>query len=161
MRLNLLRVTGYEDNPQPVSRYAHKVAISNHRILEVGDQTVKFQYKDYSDHNKVKQMPLSTGEFIRRFSQHILPRGFVKMRHYGILGNWNRKKRVNDILRKMQLPLHPPTVKIPYQLRMLEKYGIDVTLCPKCSQGRLALIEKVYPGNRGSPLAFINPTDMQ
>ena len=48
-----------------LSRYAHKVAISNHRIVEVGDQTVKFQYKDYSDHNKVKQMPLTTGEFIR------------------------------------------------------------------------------------------------
>jgi hypothetical protein len=144
-----------------LSRYAHKVAISNHRILEVGQQTVKFQYKDYSDHNKVKPMTLSIAEFIRRFSQHILPRGFVKMRHYGILGNSGRKKRVNDILRKMNLPLHPPTVKIPYQLRMLEKYGIDVNLCPKCNQGRLALIEKVYPGNRGSPFAFTNQIDMQ
>lgn len=144
-----------------LSRYAHKVAISNHRILEVGDQTVKFQYKDYSDHNKVKQMPLSIAEFIRRFSQHILPRGFVKMRHYGILGNSGRKKRINDILRNMQLPQHPPTVKIPYQVRMLEKYGIDVNICPSCSQGRLVLIEKVYPGNRGSPFAFINQKDMQ
>lgn len=143
-----------------LARYAHKVAISNHRILEVGDQTVKFQYKDYSDHNKVKQMPLSTGEFIRRFEQHILPKGFVKMRHYGILGNSGRKKRVNDILRKMQLPLHPPTVKIPFQLRMLEKYGINVNLCPKCSQGMLVLIEKVYPGNRGSPFAFMNQVDI-
>lgn len=144
-----------------LSRYAHKVAISNHRILEVGGQTVRFQYKDYSDNNKVKQMPLSTGEFIRRFGQHVLPKGFVKMRHYGILGNWNRKKRINEILRRMQLPLHPPTVKIPYQLRMLEKYGIDVSLCPKCGQGLLALIEKVYPDNRGSPFAFINQIDMQ
>jgi len=143
-----------------LARYAHKVAISNHRILEVGNQTVKFQYKDYSDHNKVKQMPLSTGEFIRRFEQHILPRGFVKMRHYGILGNSGRKKRVNDILQKMQLPLHPPTVKIPYQLRMLEKYGINVNLCPKCSQGLLVLIEKVYPGSRGSPFAFMNQVDI-
>ncbi len=144
-----------------LSRYAHKVAISNHRILEVDDQTVRFQYKDYSDHNKVKPMSLTIGEFIRRFSQHILPKGFVKMRHYGILGNSGRKKRVNDILQKMRLPLHPPTVKIPYQLRMLEKYGINVSLCPKCSQGQLVLIEKVYPGNRGSPFAFINQIDIQ
>ena len=144
-----------------LARYAHKVAISNHRILEVGDQTVKFQYKDYSDHNKVKPMTLSPGEFIRRFEQHILPRGFVKMRHYGILGNSGRKKRVNDILQKMRLPLHPPTVKIPYQLRMLEKYGVDVNVCHKCSQGRLVLIEKVYPGSRGSPFTFINQVDMQ
>jgi len=49
-----------------LSRYAHKVAISNHRILEIGDQTVKFQYKDYSDHNKVKQMVLSSVEFITK-----------------------------------------------------------------------------------------------
>jgi hypothetical protein len=144
-----------------LSRYAHKVTISNHRILEVGDQTVTFQYKDYSDHNKVKPMTLKIGEFIRRFEQHILPKQFVKMRHYGILGNSGRKKRVNDILRKMNLPLHPPTVKIPYQLRMLEKYGINVSLCPKCSQGLLVLIEKLYPGNRGSPFSFINQVDMQ
>jgi len=144
-----------------LSRYAHKVAISNHRILEVGDQGVKFRYKDYSDHNKVKVMTLSAGEFIRRFEQHILPRGFVKMRHYGILGNSGRKKRINDILRTMRLPLHSPTVKIPYQLRMLEKYGVDVNLCPKCSQGRMVLIEKVFPGNRGSPFACINPTKIQ
>jgi hypothetical protein len=143
-----------------LSRYAHKVAISNHRILEVDDQTVRFQYKDYSDHNKVKPMSLTIGEFIRRFSQHILPKGFVKMRHYGILGNSGRKKRINDILQKMRLPLHPPTVKIPYQLRMMEKYGINVSLCPQCGQGQLVLIEKVYSGNRGSPFAFINQIDI-
>ena len=142
-----------------LSRYAHKVAISNHRILEVDDLTVKFQYKDYSDHNRLKSMTLPSAEFIRRFSQHILPRGFVKMRHYGILGNSGRKKRVNDILLKMELPAHPPTVKIPYQLRMLEKYGINVSLCSQCGQGLLVLIEKVYPGNRGSPFAFMNQVD--
>jgi hypothetical protein len=106
-------------------------------------------------------MVLSSGEFIRRFGQHILPKGFVKMHHYGILGNSNRKKRINDILKKMNLPLHPPTVKIPYQLRMLEKYGVDVNICPSCSQGRLVLIEKVYPGNRRSPFTFINQPDMK
>lgn len=92
-------------------------------------------------------MTLSTEDFIRRFEQHILPRGFVKMRHYGILGNSNRKTRINDILRKMNLPLHPPTIKIPYQLHMLEKYGINVTLYPRYTQGHLVLIEKAYPGS--------------
>ncbi|MDP3180759.1 MAG: hypothetical protein Q8M67_03000, partial [Bacteroidota bacterium] len=76
-------------------------------------------------------------------------------------GNSGRKKRINDILRKMNLPLHPPTVKIPYQLRMLEKYGINVSLSPQCGQAQLVLIEKVYPGNRGSPFAFIKPIEMQ
>jgi hypothetical protein len=134
-----------------LARYAHKVAISNHRILEVGQSSVEFQYKDYIDNKKIKHMKLTTPEFIRRFEQHILPRGFVKMRHYGILGNSNRKKRVNEILKKMKLPIHPPTVKVPYQLRMLEKYGVDVSLCPMCKKGRLECLGIIYPDCRGSP----------
>lgn len=134
-----------------LARYAHKVAISNHRILEVGENSVEFQYKDYNDNKKIKLMKLTSPEFIRRFEQHILPRGFVKMRHYGILGNSSRKKRVNEILKKMKLPVHPPTVKIPYQLRMLEKYGLDVSLCPVCKKGHLERVAIVYPDCRGSP----------
>jgi hypothetical protein len=64
-----------------LARYAHKVAISNHRILEVGENSVEFQYKDYNDNKKIKLMKLTSPEFIRRFEQHILPGGFVKMRH--------------------------------------------------------------------------------
>ena len=135
-----------------LARYAHKVAISNHRILEVANNKVVFQYKDYNDHNKSKIMSLSVDEFVRRFEQHILPKGFVKMRHYGILGNFMRKKRVNEILKKMKLPHHPPTVVIPYHLRLLEKYGVDIFLCPKCKKAKLELIEIVYPNIRGSPM---------
>ena len=118
-----------------LARYAHKVAISNHRILEVTDKRVRFQYKDYNDHHKTKQLWLPVNEFVRRFEQHILPRGFVKMRHYGILGNSRRKARINQILHKMKLPPHPPTVKIPYQLRILEKYGVDVKFMPVVQAG--------------------------
>lgn len=135
-----------------LARYANKVAISNHRIVEVTEHSVEFVYKDYNENHKTKRMTLSKNEFIRRFEQHILPAGFVKMRHYGILGNNNRKKRVNEILKKMNIPQHPPTVKIPYQVRMLECYGVDITLCPKCKMGHLSLIEKVFPKNRGSPI---------
>jgi hypothetical protein len=51
----------------------------------------------------------------------------------------------------MKLPVHPPTVKIPYQLRMLEKYGLDVSLCPVCKKGHLERVAIVYPDCRGSP----------
>ena len=134
-----------------LARYAHKVAISNYRILEITENSVSFRYKDYADHKRMKTMVLSLHEFVRRFEQHILPKGFVKMRHYGILGNYRRKQRVNAILAVMQLPPHPPGVKIPYQIRMLEKYGVDVTLCPKCKTGHLSLVAVVFPMNRGSP----------
>lgn len=135
-----------------LARYSHKVAISNYRILEVNQSSVCFQYKDYADNKKTKNMSLSPQEFVRRFEQHILPKGFVKMRHYGILGNNRRKQRINAILAVMQLPPHQPVVKIPSQVRMMEKYGVDVTLCPQCKKGHLLLLAVVLPMNRGSPL---------
>jgi len=79
-------------------------------------------------------MMLTKAEFLRRFEQHILPKGFVKMRHYGILGNFKRKERINKILEHMELPPHPPTVKIPFFIRYFEKFGVDITLCPACKK---------------------------
>lgn len=135
-----------------LARYAHKVAISNHRILEVTQERVLFQYKDYNDNGTTKQMWLSTEEFLRRYAEHILPRGFVKMRHYGMLANASRHSRINLILQKMNLPLHPVPVAVPYQLRILERFGMDINLCPKCKKGRMMLMGALYPNNRGSPL---------
>lgn len=69
-----------------LGRYTHKVAISNNRIKSVSvEGKVLFSYKDYADGNKQKEMELPAPEFIRRFEQHILPKGFTKIRHYGYL----------------------------------------------------------------------------
>jgi hypothetical protein len=135
-----------------LSRYAHKVAISNHRILEVTRERVLFQYKDYNDRGITKQMWLSKQEFLSRYAQHILPRGFVKMRHYGILANAHRRTRINLILQKMNLPPHPVAVKVPFRLRILECFGVDIELCPKCQKGQMRLMGMQYPNNRGSPI---------
>lgn len=134
-----------------LARYAHKVAISNYRILDVSDTHVCFKYKDYNDGKKTKTMSLTKDEFVRRFEQHILPRGFVKMRHYGILGNFRRKQRINQIMAQMELPLHPEAVKIPFRLRYLEKFGVDILICPVCKKGHLQLVGVVFPCSRGSP----------
>jgi hypothetical protein len=124
-----------------LGRYTHKVAISNHRIKAV-DQAcnVSFEYKDYADAGKKKLMTVSGPEFLRRFEQHILPKGFVKIRSYGYLGNYKRKQRVNDLLKAMQKPQHPAAVKIPIAIRMLECYGKDITLCPACKKAKLELL---------------------
>lgn len=144
-----------------LARYSHKVAISNHRITSIEDDRVNFRYKDYADDGKTKSMSLTHDEFIRRFREHILPKYFVKMRHYGILTNRNRRKRVNAILAKMKLPLHPAPVKIPAFIRIMEKYGTDIFLCPKCKIGRFAIVDQVFPLNRGSPtFDYINPEFM-
>jgi len=77
-----------------LARYTHRVAISNQRLLSLEDGQVTFRYKDYSDDQRRKNMTLSAEEFLRRFVQHVLPKGFVKVRHYGLLANRHRAERL-------------------------------------------------------------------
>jgi len=133
-----------------LGRYTHKVAISNHRIARINDErgTVTFEYKDYADDSKQKQMTLSSSEFIRRFEQHILPQRFTKIRTYGYLANRNRHRRINEVLKKMNLPLHKGLIKIPLPLRMMERFGIDVTECSCCRNRTLQLVQVYNPWKR-------------
>jgi hypothetical protein len=128
-----------------LGRYTHKTAITRHRIVSITQQSITFNYKDYADGNRQKQMTLSKQEFLRRFELHFLPRGFVKIRHYGFLQNHGKINRLNAVRKTMDLQPLPPIVKIPAALRMLEQYGKDISLCPKCGQGKLLLIAVVYP----------------
>jgi Putative transposase len=77
-----------------VGRYTHRVAISNHRIVDIEGGQVKFRWRDYRDNNQEKTMPLSADEFIRRFLLHVLPSGFQRIRYYGFLGNRHRKEKL-------------------------------------------------------------------
>lgn len=92
------------DNPNAVlkylSSYTHRIAISNSRILSMDNGIISFSYKDYRANSNKKIMSLSAIEFIRRFLLHVLPHKFVKVRHYGILSNRNRKKNIS-ICRKI------------------------------------------------------------
>ncbi len=128
-----------------LGRYTHKTAITKHRIVSVTEHSVTFNYKDYADNSKQKKLSLSTTEFLRRFELHFLPRGFVKIRHYGFLQNHGKTTRLNAVRKTMGLQPLPPVVKIPVSQRMLERYGKDISLCPKCYKGTLVLIAIVYP----------------
>ena len=77
-----------------LARYTHRVAISNHRLLAFEDDKVTFRWKDYAHGNKKRKMTLSADEFLRRFLLHILPRGFTRIRHFGILANRSRPEFV-------------------------------------------------------------------
>ncbi len=70
-----------------LARYTHRVAISNSRLVALSEEHVTFRYKDYADDHRPKKLTLPVAEFLRRFVQHVLPRGFVKVRHYGLLAN--------------------------------------------------------------------------
>jgi len=130
-----------------LGRYTHKVAITKHRILCITESEITFKYKDYADGNKQKEMTLSSAEFLRRFELHFLPKRYVKIRHYGFLQNHGKTKRLNAVRATMRLQPLPPKVQVPVALRMLEQYGHDISLCPKCKQGRLILVAIVYAGH--------------
>ena len=91
-------------------------------------------------------MTLSIAEFLRRFELHFLPKRFVKIRHYGYLQNHGKTKRLNAVRAPMKLQPLPAKVQLPVAMRMLEQYGHDISLCPKCKQGKLVLIGIIYPG---------------
>jgi hypothetical protein len=77
-----------------LARYVHRVAISNARLVAVTDEAVTFTWKDYRHQGQQKEMTLAVEEFVRRFLQHVLPRGFVRVRHYGLLANRGRQQKL-------------------------------------------------------------------
>jgi hypothetical protein len=77
-----------------LARYTHRVAISNSRLESLDNGRVTFRLKDYTEGGRTKRLTLDAGEFLRRFVQHVLPRGFVKIRHYGLLANGQRADRL-------------------------------------------------------------------
>ena len=139
-----------------LGRYTHKVAISNHRILQIDEasQTVTFAYKDYTDKGFEKQMTLAAREFMRRFAQHILPRHFTKIRTYGFLANRCRHTRLQQIILQLKLPPHPSPVRVPWQLRLLEKTHTHHNACPHC--GARSLILKIVQTPQRAPPIKMN-----
>ena len=119
-----------------LGRYTHRVAISNNRIIGMEDGKVSFSWKDYADDNKKKIMTLTASEFIRRFLLHVLPDRFVKIRHYGLLGNRNRKQDLEAC--RMALGVAVQTEKPPqtWQELLFSITGIDIMECPVC-HGRM------------------------
>lgn len=124
-----------------LSRYTHRVAISNRRLLCADAQSVSFTYKDYAEGARRKTMTLDTPEFVRRFCLHILPRGFVKIRHYGLLGNRQRRERLDQARQllgaarpiKDRLTSTPITPETPRER------------CPFCQQPTLVFLREVPP----------------
>jgi hypothetical protein len=117
-----------------LARYTHRVAISNARLLELRHGRVAFRYKDYADDHRHKTMTLDAGEFLRRFVQHVLPTGFVKVRHYGLLANRHRAERLalcRRLLFVANLAATMPSADLP----MIEP--AQPRCCPKCHGTRL------------------------
>jgi hypothetical protein len=117
-----------------LARYTHRVAISNARLLELRDGRVTFRYKDYGDSARHKTMTLDAVEFLRRFVQHVLPRGFVKIRHYGLLANAQRATRL--ALCRCLLLVATVAALLP-QPEVVSITPAQPRCCPRCGGTRL------------------------
>lgn len=147
-----------------LGNYTHRVAVSNHRIIKYDGDNVHFRYRDSARQNQRKVMSLNVQEFMRRFLLHVLPRRFVRIRHYGFLGNRSRKENIAR-LKSILIPT-PAAVEIPptpteppksekrdWKDRLKDLTGHDVTRCQKCETGKMeetSVIESFYDRMRRS-----------
>jgi len=125
---------GPEHVLQYLARYTHRVAISNHRIVDVNDTHVAFRWKDYAHHSKRRTMSLTHEEFLRRFLQHVLPKGFPRIRYFGFLAN---RRRAESLPRCCALLAH-----VPRPPPVVPASDSELWRCP-CCHGPMRVIERL------------------
>ena len=127
-----------------LARYTHRVAISNSRLVKLEGGRVTFGYKDYADASKSKTLTLSAGEFVRRWVQHVLPRGFVKIRHYGLLANRHREAKLAQCRRWLWASGYGRVSWIP-EPAWVER-------CVVCGCDRWVVVERLGPLGADGPV---------
>ena len=138
-----------------LARYTHRVAIANSRIKSLKDGMVTFSAKNRKKH-RTDSITITAVEFIRRFLLHSLPKGFVRIRHYGFLANRNRSANLKLIRSLLKLPSKVAKMQASVQQMMLQLTGIDITDCPCCSKGKMKLFPLIpmrrarAPNNRAA-----------
>jgi hypothetical protein len=141
-----------------LARYTHRVAIANSRIKTLKDGQVTFTAKDRKK-NRTESITISAVEFIRRFLLHSLPKGFVRIRHYGFLANRNRRTNLQVIRKLLKLPTQLLKLQASLEEMMLQLTGIDITTCPCCNKGQMQLLAEIpayrarAPNNRAAVAA--------
>ncbi len=135
------------DGPKRVleylARYTHRVAISNHRLLNVDDESVRFRYKDYRGH-RVRSLTLPLHEFARRFLLHVLPKGFVRIRYYGLFANASRTRLLacsREALGQPAVTVDPQPESVDGDEIPLDLRPRDLHICPNCRQGVLRCVQ--------------------
>jgi hypothetical protein len=132
-----------------LARYTHRVAISNSRLVGAADGKVQFRWKDYGDQDRQKVMTLTATEFLRRFLMHVLPQGFVRIRHYGFLSNRKRQEKLG-LCRKLlgcSEGTAPMTRMSQKELERDEskpdEYPSATAICPACKVGHMQIIAEL------------------
>jgi hypothetical protein len=141
---------------QYLARYTHRVAIANGRLLDLVNGQVRFRWRDSKHNNRSKVMNLDAVEFIRRFLLHALPPGFVKIRHFGLLANRNRRRA----LALCRLHLGATAAETTAILTPLQQQALH-RCCPSCQRGTLHIIARLstYDLATYTTLASTSPID--
>lgn len=138
-----------------LGRYTHRIAISNYRLLNLSKGIVTFSYRDRKAGDIKRVMHLPVKKFLIRFSQHILPKGFIKIRHYGIFSSRVKKQKLALVRKALNQPQKENKRKLTLAEVILKTTGTDITRCTSCKRGAM-LVFMVIPPPRGSPRLPIN-----
>lgn len=143
-----------------LARYSHRVAISNPRLVSMEDGNVTFKWKDYKRGNRLRTITLEAVEFIRRFLLHVLPRGFQRIRHYGLLANKARQVKLAQCRTLlMQTTIDDAGGKVqPNPEDEMTRKDMPM-VCPVCKQGQMQLVEVYYLHWAFWDLSVAVPTD--
>ena len=135
-----------------LGRYTHRVALSNNRLMSVSDTEVRFRYKDYAHANARKVLALQPAEFIRRFLLHVLPAGFMRIRHYGLIANRAKKARLAAARAALD-PLPAAQTQQPESVEAfwLRVARLDIHKCAHCHAGRMVVIGPIMPALARAP----------
>jgi hypothetical protein len=131
-----------------LGRYTHRVAISNDRILGMTGNTVCFRMRDSANGNRKKVVRMEAGEFIGRFLQHILPKGFKRIRHYGLIGPAHKAVKLAAARVALGAPTPQPATVESVEAFMRRVTQLEWMSCPYCRQGRFVTVEAILPASR-------------
>jgi len=137
-----------------LGRYTHRVALSNNRLVSCNSTEVRFRYKDYAHGNRRKVMRLDAQEFIRRFLLHVLPRGFMRIRHYGLIANRAKREKLAQARAALDYqPAPQPPAPESVEAFWLRVAHLNVRQYPHCHAGRMLVIGPIgAPRARAPPL---------
>lgn len=123
-----------------LGRYTHRIALSNERLLRADRDTVRFRYRDRVHGNRRKVLSLAPEEFLRRFLLHVLPRGFMRIRHYGLLANRAKRERLARTRLALDAPAPQPVPTESVAVFCLRVMHRDIHQCPVCHIGQLRIV---------------------
>lgn len=147
----------YLRRPQQVldylGRYTHRVALSNSRLLASDAQSVTFAWRDRAHGNRPRRLTLTPEQFLGHFLLHVLPKGFVRNRHYGLVANRTKSEKLAAARLALDAPTSDAAEPISVATFLMRVCGIDLASCPHCVRGPLVLlaIETPQPRSRAPP----------